>query len=126
MKCPNCGKELITVEYKDIELDYCIHCHGIWFDSGELKLLNKIFPEKDFMDILPEFLKIAKTKEKKKLCPRCFKKMDKVLMQNKPPLLDVCPYNHGVWFDRGELSIYLKNNSSNSNYSAIHFLGEIF
>ena len=27
------------MEYRQIELDYCLKCSGIWFDSGELDLL---------------------------------------------------------------------------------------
>jgi Zn-finger nucleic acid-binding protein len=41
MICPACKKDMIVVEYSNVELDYCLNCHGIWFDSDELELLLK-------------------------------------------------------------------------------------
>jgi Zn-finger nucleic acid-binding protein len=41
MICPVCKNDMIVVEYRDIELDYCSNCKGVWFDSGELELLLK-------------------------------------------------------------------------------------
>lgn len=39
MKCPKCGADLTIEDYHGIEVDRCLDCHGIWFDSGEAKLL---------------------------------------------------------------------------------------
>ena len=39
MICPVCKKDMFVVEYKQIELDYCHTCKGVWFDAGELELL---------------------------------------------------------------------------------------
>ncbi len=37
MKCPNCKTiELIISERKNVEIDYCPECRGIWLDRGEL------------------------------------------------------------------------------------------
>ena len=41
MICPICKNDMIVVEHNKIELDYCLNCHGVWFDSGELELLLK-------------------------------------------------------------------------------------
>ncbi|QDU29295.1 hypothetical protein ETAA8_44030 [Anatilimnocola aggregata] len=41
MKCPNCATELRMSERKEVEIDYCPSCRGIWLDRGELdKLLE--------------------------------------------------------------------------------------
>ena len=40
MKCPKCGNDLQTVQYKGIDVDRCFHCHGTWFDEGELEKLS--------------------------------------------------------------------------------------
>ena len=40
MRCPVCNNMMIVVERYDVELDYCINCHGIWFDFEELKFLS--------------------------------------------------------------------------------------
>lgn len=36
MCCPKCGMELVAMHYKDVEVDRCSHCEGIWLDNGEL------------------------------------------------------------------------------------------
>src|SRR2546421_11633308 len=35
-KCPKCGYDLITGEWHGIQVDQCTHCHGVWFDKGEV------------------------------------------------------------------------------------------
>src|SRR5256886_7729891 len=39
MKCPKCGYDLITGEWHGIQVDQCTHCHGVWFDKGEVETL---------------------------------------------------------------------------------------
>ena len=43
MKCPVCKDvTLLMSEKKEIEIDYCPECRGIWLDRGELeKLIEK-------------------------------------------------------------------------------------
>ena len=43
MKCPICKDvTLLMSEKKEIEIDYCPECRGIWLDRGELeKLMEK-------------------------------------------------------------------------------------
>ena len=36
MRCPKCGMELIEIDYKEIKVDKCSECAGIWLDAGEL------------------------------------------------------------------------------------------
>ena len=41
MNCPHCSVELKLAERKNIEIDYCPKCRGVWLDRGELdKLLE--------------------------------------------------------------------------------------
>lgn len=42
MRCPKCGMELIEVDYKEIKVDKCSECEGIWLDSGELETVAKL------------------------------------------------------------------------------------
>ena len=37
MHCPKCGCELVEIEYKNILIDKCPACSGIWLDCGELE-----------------------------------------------------------------------------------------
>jgi Zn-finger nucleic acid-binding protein len=38
MQCPNCVNEtLVTTQRRDIEIDHCPNCGGVWLDKGELE-----------------------------------------------------------------------------------------
>lgn len=39
MKCPKCGMDLTTIEFRGIKLDRCPSCNGTWFDAGEVEQL---------------------------------------------------------------------------------------
>lgn len=36
MKCPKCGMELQEFTFKNVTLDKCFTCGGVWVDQGEL------------------------------------------------------------------------------------------
>jgi hypothetical protein len=37
MKCPNCkDTDLLISERKNVEIDFCPSCRGVWLDKGEL------------------------------------------------------------------------------------------
>lgn len=39
MKCPKCGMDLHTVDFKDLKIDRCVSCQGTWLDAGEMDQL---------------------------------------------------------------------------------------
>ena len=42
MRCPKCGMELIEIDYKDITIDRCSECDGVWLDAGEMETISKL------------------------------------------------------------------------------------
>jgi len=42
MHCPKCGQDLVEIDYKDIAVDKCSGCDGIWLDAGELEQVAKL------------------------------------------------------------------------------------
>ncbi len=99
MKCPLCHATLISLEFADIEIDYCMECKGIWLDIGELEHLIAQDGEKGCL----EPVAATRLKEKGRACPICAKTMTKIhLGPMNDILLDQCPV-HGIWFDPGEL-----------------------
>ncbi|MBI4828955.1 MAG: zf-TFIIB domain-containing protein [Nitrospinae bacterium] len=36
MRCPKCGMHLIEIDFRNIKIDRCSHCDGVWLDAGEL------------------------------------------------------------------------------------------
>jgi len=128
MDCPGCSAAMIVVEHSQIELDYCLDCKGLWFDADELKLLVEAFDiEADLPDVAS--LPLAHTPEKKRACPRCGKKMDKIHMGKEPRILiDRCPKGHGLWFDSGELVSVIRRHAAASqdhDQGIVAFLGEV-
>jgi Zn-finger nucleic acid-binding protein len=101
MTCPACREEMIVVEYKQIELDVCASCRGVWFDADELELLlgSLKLPAGQLVRPLRE-----KSGEELRKCPYCRRKMEKVLIgPGEGELIDRCKNGHGLWFDGGEL-----------------------
>jgi len=37
MRCPKCGMELQTIDYREVAIDKCFSCGGIYLDDGELE-----------------------------------------------------------------------------------------
>ena len=103
MDCPACKNAMITLELEGVEIDYCTDCGGIWLDAGELELLlNEPDKAKNLLD---SFKIDSKGTEKKRKCPICDKKMQKIVVGSSKPtlLIDKCSRSDGLWFDKGEL-----------------------
>jgi Zn-finger nucleic acid-binding protein len=135
MICPVCKKDMIVVEYNNIELDYCNDCHGVWFDSTELELLLQSMNLDSRNLLLNDILQSpeAVTQEKKRRCPICRRKMKKTTIGESPGVLvDVCLQGHGLWFDGGEVAQLLRYLTGkqpagrDSQQQIISFLGEVF
>lgn len=48
MRCPKCGMELIEMSYKNLKIDKCSSCEGIWLDAGEFEIVTEL--EKSALD----------------------------------------------------------------------------
>jgi hypothetical protein len=42
MRCPKCGATLIETDFHHIKIDRCPECKGIWFDGGEIEMLEHV------------------------------------------------------------------------------------
>jgi len=57
MHCPKCGQKLVSEKYgKDIEIDVCPGCKGLWLDANEL---NRILASKESTSPFRSLLKIV-------------------------------------------------------------------
>jgi uncharacterized protein len=111
MICPVCKKDMFVIEYKQIELDYCQSCKGVWFDAGELELLLEAGDLKNARQSLGDVLHLpeAHTTEKKRRCPICARNMRKVKIGGEAGvMIDACERNNGLWFDGGEVASLIK------------------
>ena len=125
--CPVCGCETAVLELHGIEIDYCFSCGGIWLDAGELESL--MGNSEKSAEIIKSFQDVTSTnKEKKRPCPVCGKAMKKVevpLSENSI-ILDKCPKEHGIWFDKDELLRIVSMNGNAGNDKVVEFLKDMF
>ena len=135
MICPVCKRDMIVVEYHDIELDYCSGCKGVWFDSGELELILNSHGLEGVEPFLGNILDSseATSSEKKRRCPICGDKMKKTYLGEPPKILiDLCGKEHGLWFDGGEVTQLIRHlageqpRKPDAGEQVIGFLEEVF
>lgn len=106
LNCPKCQGTLEQVVYATIEVDRCIDCHGIWFDSLEAQKLKEI-KGSESLDIGDPKAgeKLNQTRDIK--CPKCQTKMTKMVDLNQSHIFyEKCPVCYGIWFDAGEFKDY--------------------
>ena len=125
MICPVCENPMVELELDQIEIDHCLHCGGIWLDTGELELLLETDEDRER---LKNFLiEDGSVIEKKYPCPICNKKMTKVFVgEEKKILIDRCKKNHGLWLDKGELESVIELSSQNRESKIINLLKQMF
>ncbi|MBI2850519.1 MAG: zf-TFIIB domain-containing protein [Chloroflexi bacterium] len=132
MKCPKDKSDMIVVEHEKIELDYCLQCSGVWFDSEELELLVSVLKATGAALSGTDLLRPreAEHAEARRKCPVCGHKMQKVWLGEEPGVLaDSCPLGDGLWFDSGEMQQVLQKlgpQDTQATKDIISFLGSAF
>ncbi|MFV1958245.1 MAG: zf-TFIIB domain-containing protein [Planctomycetota bacterium] len=106
--CPVCQDPLVIVECGGVELDACVRCQGLWFDAQELQQLFALAGVPDQILDLVERLEVLPQAGPRRRCPRCRARMVRVHDPGMVPdvILDRCPADDGLWFDRGELGAF--------------------
>jgi Zn-finger nucleic acid-binding protein len=117
---------MIVLELAEVEVDYCTDCAGIWLDAGELELL--LGSSQQTKQLLDSFKVGSACTEKRRKCPICLKKMQKIVVgPSTPPLLiDKCARGDGLWFDRGELQNILDKAALDKDNKIQKLLADIF
>ena len=109
MKCPKCEGKMEEVTFKNIEVDRCTECNGIWFDILEADDLKKIEGS--------EIIDIGDPKLGRQLngnidinCPRCKAKLLRLVTAHQPHIwYEACPICYGIYFDAGEFIDFKKH-----------------
>ena len=129
--CPKCDVPLFILHFKDIEIDFCNHCRGLWLDAGELEALMQQTGA-DTHDPLLKFQQQSgiQPNGRPHLCPRCDAPLHEIQVDHAgtPHLtLDKCPRGHGLWFDADELQQLLSMFPPASGAGkTIGYLNELF
>ena len=120
MNCPLCQSALERKRYRDIDIDACPACSGIWFDQGELgEFLHRYVEDHQDLPNSTIQLDLAVTtvehlREPIRSCPHCNQPLDKVnYAYNSNIIVDNCLACGGVWVDGSEvkqLAVHVKGN----------------
>jgi Zn-finger nucleic acid-binding protein len=104
MQCPLCKIEMSKRFIKNIEVDTCDKCKGIWFEKDELrKAKDSADKDINWMDF-----EIWKHKDKfkanprKLACPQCRLALVAINYGKTNIEIDYCPTCKGTWLDKGE------------------------
>jgi uncharacterized protein len=132
MKCPVDKIDMMVMEYRQIEIDFCHKCSGIWFDKGELELLMKSATSSS--PGIPALGGVADETRShgKRKCPICGKQMREMSVGEPKIEVDICQRGDGLWFDGGELQELLKQSAAGQTVvqgimkDITAFLGETF
>lgn len=94
--CPACGHRFYVAEMREVELEFCHGCGGVWLDHGELSQLTGLAAD------LPD--PNARSRRSHYTCPVCSERLT-ARRYLKPHKLwvDECPAGHGIFLEAGEL-----------------------
>ncbi len=99
MECPKCDNTPLKrhfVKSKQVELDRCTRCKGLWFDATEL---NTILGERaDPNLVVPSYALSQQNVQ----CPRCCKGMVEFCYPGTDTRVDICKSCQGIWLDDSE------------------------
>jgi Zn-dependent protease with chaperone function/Zn-finger nucleic acid-binding protein len=101
MNCPTCkATDLRPVLTKQgVEVDHCDSCGGIWLDKGEIFYFTK--RRKELANALKSAVPQARPTSRR--CPKTGEALQGLALLGGTLIIDYCPTNGGMWFDRGEL-----------------------
>ncbi len=133
MRCPLCNIPLEQAMVSNVEVDYCPHCYGLWFEEDELQFA-KDEKDRDLRWLDTDLWKDParfRISWGKRLCPIDRLPLYEVRYGDSPVKLDVCNLCRGVWLDRGEFKAIIAYLREKETYEALHnysrnLLGELW
>jgi len=105
MNCPKCKDVPLVsgkLKSKQLEVDQCTQCKGIWFDTGELASILGKKAAKPFF--IPKTAAISPFV----VCPRCSENLYEFCYPGTTTAIDACEDCDGIWLDNKEWSAISK------------------
>ena len=110
MKCPKCTHTMIKVNLKEIELNRCTSCGGLWLDAGEVKSIKEDDAKVGYVVDTGNNFPNSKWNSITEIdCPYCEIKMTHhSYSKDKKIKYEACGSCYGVFMDAGELASFDK------------------
>ncbi|MDH5738024.1 MAG: zf-TFIIB domain-containing protein [Gammaproteobacteria bacterium] len=108
MDCPKCQGKMEEISYgRDLVVDRCTHCQGLWFDTGEAEALKGKWMSDALIDTGdPALGRKYNDITKPVRCPRCEAVMIRTNDKRQPHIIYELCEEHGLFFDAGEFKDY--------------------
>jgi len=113
--CPECGakmKELKYVPDKELFVDLCESCGGVWLDGGEVGDAQQIADAQDQTKVrlLRAIWEMRASVRGEELlsCPKCRKPSVTGFKTGEDVTVDMCEHCNGTWFEKGEIASYFE------------------
>lgn len=104
MQCPKCSAEFEKVVFKDVEVDRCIGCQGLWFDALEKEDLVAM-EGSESIDIGADQVDSQYREMRDIQCPVCDQEMIPMVDKDQFHIkYESCPSCYGAFFDAGEFT----------------------
>ena len=98
LNCPRCKVALNEKKFKDIDVDHCPQCKGLWLEFHELDQLEDHSMDSDDTKGMLEYAR----RESDISCPHCNEVMETFNYRAHNLPIDHCTNEHGYWLDEGE------------------------
>ena len=98
LNCPRCNVALNEKKFKDIDVDHCPQCKGLWLEFHELDQLEDHSMDSDDTKGMLEYAR----RESDISCPHCNEVMEPFNYRAHNLPIDHCTNEHGYWLDEGE------------------------
>ena len=98
LNCPRCKVALNEKKFKDIDVDHCPQCKGLWLEFHELDQLEDHSMDSDDTKGMLEYAR----RESDISCPHCDELMETFNYRAHNLPIDHCTNEHGYWLDEGE------------------------
>ena len=128
MRCPNCKKEMLVLEFELLEIDYCLECGGVWLDSGELALIGRRAGalHGDLLAAMESGQGQTQQARPKRCCPLCRKPFLEVRAPRRRDVrVEKCPRNDGLWFEAGALQQVIRAAGAETGNVFARFLADL-
>ena len=108
--CPKCAGRLEQVVCAGVEIDRCLHCKGLWFDSLEAETLKAVKGSESLDIGNPETGSQLDQIIEDIECPRCQHRMTRMVDIDQHCIwYEKCSACQGVWLDAGEFKNFKDN-----------------
>lgn len=109
LRCPKCRNLMEKVRFRDVEIDRCLVCRGLWFDILEHEDLKKLAGAASAVDTGSAAAGHSLDRMPDVQCPTCHTRMIRLHDAHQTHLtFDQCEVCDGIFMDAGEFTDFSK------------------